>query len=384
MPNDGCVHIAILGARGYPSTYGGFETFVRRLAPWLVGEGYAVTVYSRQRSGMGRNPNPADGVSVVYTTGVSSKSASTFTHGVTAAAHCLWTRPDVVLALNVANGPSLLLLRAAGIPVVMNVDGLEWMRGKWGRLAKFSFRLGARISAVLAHVLIADSKEIARVWSETYGRSLVYIPYGAELREAGPRDAIDSLGLPIHGYVLVVARLAPENNVELLLDAMSDLDWAYPVVVVGSANYDNPLTGRLSELQREGRVTWLGHVSDQELLHQLWSSAGVYFHGHSVGGTNPALLQALGCGAPTVAVSTPFNAEVIRDAGVLVPPESAAVAAAIESLVEDGRLRQHLSEAGRRIVADHYDWNDVCETYRETLADAARDHGRRSAERYSR
>jgi glycosyltransferase involved in cell wall biosynthesis len=337
------MRIAILGSRGYPSTYGGFETFVRRLAPWLVEQGHELTVYGR---GSGhRSEQVVDGVRVVNTRGIERKAAGTTTHGLTAAIDCARTRPDVVLALNVANGPALPLLRARKIPVVMNVDGIEWQRGKWGLAARGAFRLGARMSARFADVLVADSREVGRIWRARFGVDSVYIPYGADVIEDAREDRVLDLGLKPGTYALAVARLVPENNVGVFVDAIESLGDSVPAVVVGSATYSSPLEQRLDELARSGRILWLGHVADQNLLGELWAHAGVYFHGHSVGGTNPSLLQALGSGAPVVAV----------------------VAAELSRVLNDEDERQRRADAGRRIVATQYSWSGVLSDYEKTL-----------------
>jgi glycosyltransferase involved in cell wall biosynthesis len=308
-----------------------------------------------------------DGVRVHNTWGIDTKSASTLSHAMAASLHAARHRPDVVLTMNVATGFALPTLRARSVPVVMNVDGIEWERAKWGKGARTAFRAGAWISAQLATVLVADSREIARIWEERFGVRPEFIPYGAPVVRGLGSDAIKGLGLAPGGYALAVARLAPENNIELFLDAMEGQDWRSPVVIVGSANYSNPVEARLRDLQRKGRLLWLGHVSDQRLLSQLWANAGAYFHGHSVGGTNPALLQALGLGAPVVAVDTIFNREVLGNEGLLVDPVPGAVGAAIASLLTDPARRAAAAEQGRRIVAMRYRWEDVCLAYEQVM-----------------
>ena len=146
-------------------------------------------------------------------------------------------------------------------------------------------------------------------WDETFERSSEFIPYGAPVLKEGRTNRIEEIRLRPGTYRLVVARMVPENNVDLALDAL--LETTGESVIVGTGKGDTPLEQRLSVLHDEGRIRWLGHVSDQELLDQLWSHCQIYIHGHSVGGTNPALLQALGAGAPTVVLDTPFNREVV-------------------------------------------------------------------------
>lgn len=364
------MRISILGSRGYPSTYGGFETFVRSIAPWLVAQGHEVTVYGR--GNMGHRESVIDGIRVVETRGVGLKTTSTFTHGLTGAIDCWRDRPDVVLVLNVANGLGIPLLRARGVPVVVNVDGIEWERDKWGRIAKRCFRLGARATARFANVLVADSQEVSRVWAADFGAETTFIPYGADIIDQPSVERVRKLGLEPGRYAIAVARLVPENNVDMFVDAIEHLDWKVPAVVVGAANYRNPLEERLERLSREGKVRWLGHVDDQGLLAELWAHSGVYFHGHSVGGTNPALLQALACSAPTVALDTPYNHEVLRDRGRLVPPDVAAIAAVIDDVLSDPERRAQMASEGRDVVESRYGWSTSHRAYEVIMSAVAK------------
>jgi glycosyltransferase involved in cell wall biosynthesis len=363
------MRIAVLGSRGYPSTYGGFETFVRRIAPWLVAQGHEVTVYGR--GGRRRSQRLIDGISVVDTRGLSGHSTSTATQGLSGAFDCWRTKPDAVLVLNVANGLGLPLLRWRKIPSVVNVDGIEWERDKWGRVARACFRIGARSVARYADVVVADSEEVARIWARDFGVTPTFVPYGADVGGEARAERVLAEGIEPGRYALVVARLVPENNVELFLDALERLDWTVPAVVVGSATRPDALEERLRTLDAEGRIRWLGHVADQDLLADLWANAGVYVHGHSVGGTNPALLQALGYGAPTIAVDTAFNREVLGDAGCLVPADAERLAKAIGALLGDPEARAAASARGRATVLERYPWEVVLSQYAALLRHVA-------------
>jgi glycosyltransferase involved in cell wall biosynthesis len=162
--------VAIIGTRGYPSYYGGFETAVRKLAPYLADQGWDVTVYGREGAAKLDDPSADHRIRTVITKGIESKSLSTLTHGLTASLHAARRRPDVALVMNVANGYWLPLLRARRIPTLINVDGIEWDRAKWNRLAKFIFLTGARITARLGSRMVYDSKEIARRWESELWR----------------------------------------------------------------------------------------------------------------------------------------------------------------------------------------------------------------------
>jgi glycosyltransferase involved in cell wall biosynthesis len=363
--------LAIIGSRGFPSTYGGYETLVRHLAPYLVRAGHQVTVYCRTHDQGSRTWSTED-VRCIATRGRDTKSFSTLTFGMTAMLDASRRRFDSALVLNIANGLWLPILRAAHTPCAVNTDGIEWQRGKWGPAARAAFRAGAWMTARSANALICDSRAIGDIWKTTFGRDSVFIPYGAPVLENVGRDRLDAMGLGDRPYLLVVARLAPENNVDLTLDAIELLGERAPqVVIVGSANFDSPIEARLQKMTSTGRVCWLGHVDDQELLTQLWTYSSVYVHGHSVGGTNPALLQALGAGAPTLALNTRFNAEVLPHPQQLFPHDARTLADRIQSVIASTSLRHEMTERGRTIIRERYCWDDVCHAYMETFVGLA-------------
>jgi glycosyltransferase involved in cell wall biosynthesis len=268
--------------------------------------------------------------------------------------------------MNVANGFWLPLLGMRGIPSVVNVDGIEWERAKWGRLAKFVFKLGARFTARFGTVLVSDSVEIQRRWKTEFGRDSVFIPYGGDV--PGELDVV--AGLEHGAYVLMVARFVPENTVAEFFAAAERIAEDHPVVIVGSSGYGGELDDMAADLSsRHLNVSWLGHVSDDQKLMSLWQHAGAYFHGHSVGGTNPALVQAMACGAPVVARRTPYNIEVLADETYLVGPDSAAIETAVRRMLTDPAARKAASSSNRERASEHYNWPDVCGAYEKALSD---------------
>lgn len=352
--------VAIIGTRGYPSYYGGFETLIRRLAPYLVEAGWDVTVYGRPGAVKTDDPLLDPRVSSLMTKGLETKSLSTLSYGLTSSLSAARRKPDVALIMNVANGYWLPLLRSRGIPTVVNVDGIEWERAKWGSNAKRVFRGGARLTAKYASELVCDSHEIKRRWQRDFGRDGVFIPYGG--------DAPDSLpvveGLKSREYVLIVARFVPENTVPEFLEAARDLSKKWDVVVVGSSGYGGELDVAAAKLAEESsRVHWMGHVSDDKKLFSLWQHAGAYFHGHSVGGTNPALVQAMACGAPVVARDTVYNREVLSAEGCFTKPSPADITKSIDVVMEDAELQARLCRLSRRRAHDQYTWQSVCDQY---------------------
>ncbi len=357
--------VAIIGTRGYPSFYGGFETAVRMLAPYLADHGWDVTVYGRP----GGSPAPREfkrdpRVVSRNTPGLESKSLSTLSYGLTSSLDSARRKPDVALVMNVANGYWLPILKARGIPSVVNVDGIEWEREKWGRLARQVFFNGAKATARHADSLIYDARAIGDYWRANFDRDGTFIPYGGT--EPTPLPA--PMGLRSGEFILLVARFVPENTIGEFFAAAEKLANRHDVVIVGSSGYGGDLDERAKALAAaKPRVSWLGHLRDDDLLLALWQHCGVYFHGHSVGGTNPALVQAMACGAPVVARDTVYNREVLGDVGSFVEPEPDAIVAAIERSLAAPEDRERRSKLSRARVAEQYSWELVCSSYEAEL-----------------
>ncbi|WP_296604012.1 glycosyltransferase [Nocardioides sp.] len=362
--------VAVIGTRGYPSFYGGFETAVRRIAPALADRGWCVRVYGRRAEVALTRGDPR--VESVLTPGLDTVALSTLSYGFTAVLHALVRKPDVALVMNVANGFWLPLLRLRGIPTVVNVDGVEWERDKWSTLGKRMFRWGARLTARFADQLVFDAEAIGDHWRHELGRDGTFVPYGGDPEPALPVEP----GLEAGRYVVLIARLVPENTVAAFLAAapaiveQADVD----VVVVGSAAADDPLQRTAEALAASHpRIHVLGHLSDDRRLHSLWQHAGVYFHGHTVGGTNPTLVQAMALGARIVARDTVYNREVLADTGVYCDGDAESIVRAVASALHDDRP---MGERAAARAARHYSWARVVDEY-AALLDTARRQPRR-------
>lgn len=356
--------IALIGTRGYPSYYGGFETAVRKLAPHLASLGWDVTVYGRQESTRPDDQTADARVVTRVTRGLETRNLSTLSYGLTATLDAAAQHPDVALVFNVANGYYLPILKARGIPTLVNVDGIEWERAKWGRLGKRVLRGGAQFSARWSSELVFDARAIESYWRERFGVGGTFIPYGGDIPPAlGVPE-----GLSHRGYVLVVARFVPENSVPEFLLAVPAIAARYPVVIVGNTGYGGELDDAAEELDAtHPAVSWLGHVSNDSLLLALWQHAGVYFHGHSVGGTNPALVQAMAAGAPILARDTVYNREVLGPTGHFVAADSGEISTSVLAMMANGADLDQASRANAERAKDLYSWTRVCEDYERAL-----------------
>ena len=362
--------VAIIGTRGYPSHYGGFETAVRKLVPYLTQRDFNVRVYCRDGETTEDAYSPHLFVERVFTRGLKNTSLNTLSHGLYACVHAVLRKPDVALVMNVANGFWIPLLRLRGIPVVVNVDGMEWRRDKWNKIGKFIFYLGALTTSRISDILISDSICIQKKWSELFGVESRFIPYGGVSSDSKFNERED--------FLLYVARLVPENSVVNFLQSISMLNAKTKVIIVGSKSTFPEIQSKLEEVLSENiDVSWLGRISDEQQLNDLWSKCAVYFHGHTVGGTNPALVQAMSSGAPTVAVDTVFNREVLGDSGLFTSNDPSSIASSLNSFMKDRNSRENYSTMARSRALTHYSWDFVNECYVEVLNEAIKDYPKR-------
>lgn len=361
--------IAMVGTRGVPARYGGFETAVEEVGSRLAARGHRVRVYTR-------TGNTEDvvrehlGMEVVTAGALRSRSLETLSHTAVSVAHLVAHRTDAAFVFNAANAPFLPLLRAARIPVATHVDGLEWRRAKWGPTGRRYYRAAETTAVRCSDAIIADARGIQDYYAREYGVPSSLIAYGAPLLDDDRGARVAELGLEPEGYHLVVARFEPENHVQEIVEGYARSAATKPLVVVGSAPYSAEYTDRIDRLaQGDARVRLLGAVWDQELLDDLYASAFTYVHGHSVGGTNPSLLRAIGAGAPVVAFDVDFNREVVRDPGLYFrgPHDLAGI---LEDAERDELGTLERGRANRKRAED-YSWDDVADGYERLAHDLA-------------
>jgi glycosyltransferase involved in cell wall biosynthesis len=366
--NPAPLRIALVGTRGVPARYGGFETCVEEVGKRLAARGHEVIVYCRTTEKTDLAETEYQGMKLVYLPALKRRSLETLSHTGLSAGHLFANRVDAAIVFNAANAPFLPVLRAAGIPVATHVDGLEWKRAKWGGMGKRYYRLAESLAVRWSDALIADAAGIQEYYRREFQAETTYLAYGAPILDSGASDRLADMGLEAGKYHLVVARFEPENHVHMIVEGYTRSAAEHPLIVVGSAPYADEYTRHVQSLGDE-RVRFVGGVWDQELLDQLYANSLIYWHGHSVGGTNPSLLRAMGAGAATNAYDVNFNREVLGDTG-----EYFADAAAIPTLVE--RAEDPTSDTilrGKKAQAEalRYDWDRVADGYEELCHDLA-------------
>jgi len=361
------MRIVMLGTRGVPAAYGGFETAIEEIGRRLVADGHDVTVYCR-----GSKDKPAThlGMRLVHLPAARKKALETLSHTFLSVLHLLVSRRryDVAFVFNAANAVFLPVLRIRRLPVAVHVDGLEWKRAKWGTWGRRYYRMAESLSVRWADALIADAQGIADYYSAEFGVATDLIAYGAPIQHEPGHDRIIEMGLAPQSYHVAVTRFEPENHVLEIVQGYRQSTATRPLVVVGSAPYADEYTAAINEAAGDDpRIQLVGGVWDQELLDQLYANALTYLHGHSVGGTNPSLLRAMGAGTPVIGYDVDFNHEVLDGMGWYFSTP-AGVAVAVEEAESDPVTTAGVGSSLRSRASTRFDWNDVSQKYADLAA----------------
>lgn len=350
--------VAILGTRGIPANYGGFETFAERLSQHLVEQGIPVTVYCRTHHASGAKD--WQGVRLVTLPTIRHKYLDTVVHTLLSTLHLvLRTRIREVILCNAANAPALPLLRLFRRRVIMNVDGLEWRRGKWGVAGRSWYRLGEWLSVRFSAVLVTDANEVRTYYRVRHDTDSVMIPYGADLL---PRNLPlpPELGLEPDGFALYVSRWEPENNPLMVARAHAAANVDMPLVMLGKAMYDDGLDTAVRAAAAP-KALLPGPIFG-EGYRSLQSNARCYIHATEVGGTHPALIEAMGAGNICLVLDTPENREVAGEGASYFADEE-GLRALLErvEICDDHIIRRHATMSSR--VAEYFAWSVVVRRY---------------------
>jgi glycosyltransferase involved in cell wall biosynthesis len=357
------MRIAILGTRGIPASYGGFETVAEHLSTRLVARGHEVTVYGRAHY---ISPRQLEyhGVRLKVLPTIRHKYFDTVVHAFLSAVHAMSGRFDAVLICNAANAPFAPILRLTGTPVVINVDGLEHKRKKWGWLGRRYYLLAERLTTILPNAIVTDAQVIHDYYLARYNAPSTMIAYGSEVERRPDRTAVRRWRAEPNRYILYVSRLEPENNAHLVIEAFKKVRTAYRLLIVGDAPYAHDYISDLKARARgDKRIVFTGFVFGQD-YRALQQNAYCYVHATEVGGTHPALLEAMGYGNCVLTLATPENMEVIGDAGIAYADEF-DLADKLRRVLRDGSLVQSYRHRAQLRVQQYYDWDGVVDEYEQ-------------------
>jgi glycosyltransferase involved in cell wall biosynthesis len=362
------MRIAIVGTRGVPANYGGFETFAEELGQRLVARGHEVLVYCRQ-------PHPAShylGMRLCTLPTLRHKYLETIVHTALSTLHLLTQRQEVALYCNAANAIFAWMPRLAGTRVALNVDGLERKRKKWNRLAKAWYRLSEWLATFCPDRAVSDAVAIRAYYREVYGTETTFIAYGAEMGKLSTRAALDELGLAPEAYFLYVSRMEPENNALLVREAFEQVETNLRLALIGDAPYSHDYIARVRDTQ-DPRIVMPGAIYGQG-YKELGSHCFAYIHATEVGGTHPALIEAMGRGALVLYLDTEENREVAG--GVGLPFTAASLADVLrQALALPAAERERLRAAAVARVQERYSWDAVTDAYLALFEELCTDRG---------
>jgi glycosyltransferase involved in cell wall biosynthesis len=357
--NPDPMKLAILGTRGIPANYGGFETFAEELSTRLAARGHDVTVYGRSNNI--RYPDRIyRGVKLTILPTIGTKYLDTVAHTFLSALHAFGRGFDCILMCNAANAIFALLPRATGTPVALNVDGIERLRKKWGKAGRAYYRMSEYLATLIPNVIVTDANVIRDYYMKQYRKPSVMIAYGAHTDRTETTEVLDRLGVRPREYFLYVSRLEPENNAHVVVEAYERVNTDKPLLIVGDAPYAAKYIEQL-KATRDSRIQFPGAIYGTG-YRELQSHAFAYIHATEVGGTHPALIEAMGAGNCVVVKDTPENREVIDDSGVFFQ-DAQSLSRQMQAVLADLSLVERLRAMARDRVQARYSWDAVTDAY---------------------
>jgi len=356
--------IALLGTRGIPASYSGFETCVEQLGQRLVQRGHEVTVYCRSHH-ITYPGSHYKGMRLVKLPTIANKYLDTMVHSLISSLHALSQGYAVGLYFIAGNSPVTWIPRLVGTQTILNVDGLDWKREKWPALAKKYIQFAEWLATKLPNVYITDSHVVQGYYRDQYGDEPAYIPYGSDVEILPPAATLAQYGLEPGKYILFVGRLVPENCAHHLVQAFRELDTDLKCVIVGDAPYAEEYIAGLKELAaNDQRIIFTGYVFGTG-YQELGSNAYVFVESSGVGGTHPALVEAMAFENCVVTHNTPENLETIGDAGFAYDGKTGAadLRRVLEELLRDPELVRLYRHKARQRAQSVYSWETVTDSY---------------------
>ncbi len=358
----------VLGTRGIPNRYGGFEAFAERLAPWLAARGWDVTVYCQEEGSDRWQERRWHGVRLVHVPVAHAGARGSIDFDWLSARRAI-AEGGTLLTLGYNTAAFFVLHRLAGRPHVVNMGGLDWRRPKWSRPVRGWFYVNAWLAGWLATALVADHPEIARLLGARPGTApITTIPYGADPTAGADATPLAALGLDPGGFGVVIARSEPENSILEMVRAWSASRRGIPLVVLGEYGDARNAYQRRVRAEAGPEVRFPGAIYDPPTVAALRAHARLYLHGHTVGGTNPSLVEALGAGSPTLAHDNPFNRWVAGEAARYFSGERHCRDVLDTLLADEAGLRAMRAAALAR-HAEAFTWDAVLPQYERLLID---------------
>lgn len=362
--------IGILGTRGIPNQYGGFEQLAEYLSEGLLKKSFEVYVYNTHNHSF--QEKTWNGVKIIHCFNPEEKlkTAGQFIYDLNCILDARKRNFDVLLVLGYTSISVWGRLFPKKAAIIINMDGLEWKRNKYaGKIRKFLF-YAERLAVKFCDYFVADSLAIQKYLQSKYDVPSTFIAYGAEIPGKALESDLEERGLKKYNYFLIIARMEPENNIEMILDGFSASKSDKKMIIIG--NPTNQFGTYLqNKFRKDKRITFLGAIYDKTKLHSLKAFSVLYFHGHSAGGTNPSLLEAMASGALIAANNNEFNVSLLqKDAYYFLDPEE------VKTLVEEVSLgqKENIMIANNiKKIREEFTWTKIIDQYAELIIECFND-----------
>lgn len=359
--------IAILGTRGIPNNYGGFEQFAENLSVRLAEKGHLITVYNPHYHYYAGNNYKGVEIIKKYNPEKLLGASANYIYDYLCLLDALKKYFDIILECGAASASlSFYLCRLNNKIIITNPDGLEWKRKKWSLIGKKVIKLSEKLAIRKSPYIITDHPEISNYILKTYNKKSWYIPYGASIPESYNELYLKKYTIKPNQYSLIIARLIPENNIEVIIKGYINSKCDEPLIIVGitKTNYSKYLK---QKYRRFKHIKFIGSIYDNDILNNLRHYCQYYFHGHSVGGTNPSLLEAMACGSFIIAQNNIFNKGVLKNGGYYF-----STAKDITNCIKDPSILKNNKEVFRNLnfnnIRSNYNWDNIINQY-ESLID---------------
>ena len=358
--------VAFLGIRGIPACYSGFETFVEQTAVRLVERGHDVTVYNRKHH-YSTAFQEYNGVRIIMLPSIESKHLDTISHTFLSVIHSIFQEYHVVYFCGIGNSPLIFLPKIAGSKVIINVNGEDWAREKWGKFAQWYLRLTEKFACVFSDIVLSDAVVIQERYKKVHGQETQYIPYGANIysrpTSKGDNRTLRRYKLAPDEYVLFVARLEPENAAHILIEAFKWVKTNKKLVIVGDAPYNKKYVKDL-EHRADNRVVFTGYVFG-ESYRDLSQHAYIFVLPSGVNGTRPVLLDQMGFGNCILARNSEANMEVLGESAIFFDKNNLIddLSKQIDYVINNPDKVKELRSKAQERVEKKYSWDVATDKY---------------------
>ena len=352
--------IAIIGSRGYPYVYSGYETLIKELSERLVKKGHKVRVYCHSQL-FEKKPKFLNGVELVYMPSIETKYLSQFFNSFFSTLHFCFSSFDVGFYVNSANGPFGIFTKIFRKKTCINVDGLEWLRPKWKGLGSIYFRFSSKLSTILFDFVITDSTEMKNIYKNLFSKSSITIAYGSSMLSSTNKNKLKKYKVNQNEYYLIVGRLIPDNNAKIIIDGFLNTNSNKKLVIVGDVPYKDNYASEIKKI-KSNKIICTGYINCQDELSQLYNNCFGYIHGHKFGGTNPTMINALKLNCEILSIDTVFTREMLKKRKVIYfNPDPDSIAKSFLDFESKIDFFKKINRGYK--LPKKYDWNNIVLEY---------------------